>query len=131
MAKGAYILVVDDDPMLLEALVDRLEKAGYQVTSATDAWQEVVQAQGLKIGLILTDVVMPGVGSGVDAYRKLRSMPTISPQLPIIFMSGFNLEEVRAVTGNDPNVRFLQKPLEMAKLRKAIHELTGVDRPLE
>ncbi len=130
MAREAYVLVVDDDPHVLGMVTTRLEFAGYNVTSATDAWQEVIQAEGLKLGLIITDIQMPGVGTGVDAYKKLRASKMISPELPVIFMTGMKLDEARAMIPPDPKVRLLAKPIDFVQLRQAIKELTGVDREL-
>ncbi|MDD5657786.1 MAG: response regulator [Elusimicrobia bacterium] len=130
MALPAYVLIADDDPMILELLGSTLEAAGYRVTTASDSWQEVIQAQGLKIGLIISDIQMPGLGSGVDAVKKLRACPSMPPRLPVIFMTGMSLERARAMIPPDPCIRLVGKPLDFDQLRAAIKELTGIDRPL-
>lgn len=130
MALPAYVLIADDDPATLELLSSTLEAAGYRVATASDSWEEVVQAQGLKIGLVISDIQMPGVGTGVDAVRRLRSCPWVSPRLPVIFLTGMDLEEARKLIPADSNIRLLGKPVDFAALRAAIKELTGVDRPL-
>ncbi|MBI5241316.1 MAG: response regulator [Elusimicrobia bacterium] len=130
MPREAYVLVVDDDPEMLALVSKVLDAAGYQVTTATDAWQEVVQAQGLRVGLVITDIQMPGGRSGVDAVRELRALPTLSPQLPVIFMTAMDLDAARRMVPFDPYVRIIGKPINFETLRAAIKELTGVDRPL-
>jgi CheY-like chemotaxis protein len=130
MPKEAFVLVVDDDPTVLSLVSARLEMAGYRVTTATDAWQQVVQAQGMKIGLIISDIMMPGVGTGVDAVKQLRATPTVSPLLPVVFMTALKLDEARKMIPPDPRVRLIGKPIDFEALRAAIRELTGVDRPL-
>ncbi|MDE1977087.1 MAG: response regulator [Elusimicrobia bacterium] len=125
--REAYVLVVDDDPLILGLIAARLEGGGYNVTTASDAWQEVLQAQGLKIGLVVTDINMPGAGTGLDAYRHLRR---VFPQLPVIFVSAMPREEIAKQLPPDPRVRVLSKPIDFELLRAAIKELTGVDRPL-
>ncbi len=129
MAQEAYVLVVDDDPLILDLVSMRLEAAGYNVTTASDAWQEVIQAQALRLGLVITDVQMPGFGTGIDAYKRLRQL---SPNLPIIFMTGMKLEEVKSRLPNppDPRVRLLGKPINFDELRQMIKDLTGLDRLL-
>jgi len=129
MAKEAYVLVVDDDVDFLGLLAKRLENAGYSVTTATDAWQQVVQAQSLKVGLIITDILLPG-GSGGDAVKHLRTLPTVSPLLPVIFMTGLRLDKASRMIPLDPKVRLIRKPLDFEELRSHILELTGLDRPL-
>ncbi|MBI5241317.1 MAG: response regulator [Elusimicrobia bacterium] len=130
MSKEAFVLVVDDDPIVLNLVATRLEMAGYRVTTATDAWQQVVQAQGVKIGLIISDIMMPGVGTGVDAFKQLRATPAVSPMLPVVFMTGLSLDKARQMIPFDPHVRLISKPIDFDNLRVAIRELTGVDRPL-
>ncbi len=125
--REAYVLVVDDDPLILGLIAARLEGGGYNVTTASDAWQEVLQAQGLKIGLVVTDINMPGAGTGLDAYKHLRR---VFPQLPVIFVSAMPREEIAKQLPPDPKVRVLSKPIDFGLLRAAIKELTGVDRPL-
>ena len=129
--KEAFVLVVDDDENVLSLVVTRLEMAGYNVTSAVDAWAEIVQAEGLKSGLIITDIQMPGLGTGVDAIKKLRENPKISPSLPVIFMTGMRPEDAqKMVPLTDPKVRLIHKPIDFKLLQATIKELTGVDRPL-
>ena len=130
MAMGAFVLVVDDDPAILTIVSTVLETAGYRVTTASDAWQEVVQTQGLKIGLVITDIQMPGGATGVDAVKRLRALPGVSPLLPVIFMTCMPLEEARKMIPPDPKIRLLGKPIDFEQLRAFIKELTGVDRPL-
>ncbi|HVA66754.1 MAG TPA: response regulator [Elusimicrobiota bacterium] len=126
-SREAYVLVVDDDPLILGLISARLEGAGYNVTTAADAWQEILQAQGLKIGLVITDINMPGAGTGLDAYKHLRG---VFPQLPVIFVSAMSPAEIAKQLPSDPRVRVLPKPIDFARLRAMIKELTGVDRPL-
>ncbi len=125
----AYVLIVDDDPLVLDLVTTRLESAGYNVTTAGDAWQEVIQAQALRLGLLITDIQMPGFGSGIDAYKKLRQL---SPRLPVIFITGVNPEEAKKTLDDlkDPRVRLVPKPIDFAQLRAVIKQLTGIDRPL-
>jgi CheY-like chemotaxis protein len=129
-AKEAFVLVVDDDPAVLTLVSDALEAAGYRVTTAKDASEEEVQAQGLKVGLIITDINMPGAGTGVDAVKKLRTLAWLSPQLPVIFMTGMPLEDALKMIPPDPKIRLIGKPIDFARLRDVIKDLTGVDRPL-
>ena len=128
MAREAHVLVVDDDPLVRNMLSSRLEMAGYRVGTADDAWQGVVQASGLKVGLVIMDIMMPGPGNGVDGYKKLRRM---SPSLPVIFLTALKPEEARAlVPADDPKARLLAKPVNFGQLRAAIKDLTGLDREL-
>jgi CheY-like chemotaxis protein len=127
-----YVLVVDDDPLIRELLVSRLEAAGYRVTCAEDAAQSVVQAEGMRLSFIISDIEMPGFGSGVDALRKLRSSTGVRKDLPVIFITGMPPAQARAIVpADDPYVRLLHKPVDWVLLRRYIFELTGADHSLE
>lgn len=120
------ILVVDDNPELLEALRERLAAQGWRVSSCTDARQALLQAEALGPALVVTDIMMPGYGTGLDAYRALRASPRLPKDLPVIFLTGLRAEEVRAaVPLSDPRVRLLHKPAPLADLLAAVRELIG------
>lgn len=127
MSKEACVLVIEDDSHALDIIATRLKAAGYVVTTAGDAWEGVVKAKGAPLGLVITDIMMPGAGSGIDGYKRLRSM---SKRLPVIFITGMNLQAVRGMIPADPKARILGKPIKFEEIRQAIRDLTGLDRPL-
>ncbi|MFC1679535.1 response regulator, partial [Elusimicrobiota bacterium] len=126
-----YILVVDDDALIRDMLVAKLESAGYRVTCAEDAAQSVIQAEGMRLSLIVSDIEMPGFGTGVDALKKLRSSTFVRKNLPVIFVTGMPPQEARKIVPKtDPYVRLLHKPVDWQLMQKYIHELTGMDKSL-
>ncbi|MFA5140031.1 MAG: response regulator [Elusimicrobiota bacterium] len=126
MRRQPYILVVDDDATIATLICEHLEHFGYRVTYCTDAAQAIIQAQSVKLGLLIADIMMPVFGSGVDAYRRIRANPRLPKDLPIIFLTGLTPEQAqRMVPKDDPRVRLLHKPLPLSKLITAIKDLTG------
>ena len=120
------ILVVDDDPNIATLVCDALEDQGFGVTYCTDAAQAKVQAEGMKVGLLILDIMMPHFGTGLDAYRELRKSPYLPKNLPIIFLTALRPEAVqKMIPKNDPMVRLLHKPTTVAKLLEAVTALTG------
>lgn len=86
VAPGERVLVVDDDPMILQLVRTTLQRAGYRVetaTSAADAVRSYTQAAE-PFRLVLSDVVMPRV-SGFDLARQLQ---THDAGVNVLFMSG-------------------------------------------
>src|ERR1700683_4309344 len=82
------ILVVDDDPAIIDLVSTVLQMGGYRVISACNGLQALDIAQGDGcIGLVLSDVVMPGM-TGVQLCEKLRAF---RPELKCILMSGYDL----------------------------------------
>jgi len=116
---------------MLNLLTERLENGGYRVTTASDAAQEVIQATGVSISLIISDVQMPGFGSGVEALSRLRDLGPEYRKIPVIFVTGLPPEDAqKLIPADDPNIRLIHKPVNWAELQQKIKELTGIERPL-
>ncbi|MDE2293760.1 MAG: response regulator, partial [Elusimicrobia bacterium] len=131
-AGRTYILVVDDDALIRDMLVAKLEGAGYRVTCAEDAAQSVIQAEGMKLSLIVSDIEMPGFGTGVDALKKLRASSFVRKDMPVIFVTGMPPQEAqKIVPKTDPYLRLMHKPVDWRIMRQYIKELTGMDNPLD
>ncbi len=130
--KRSFILVVDDDEIIRDLIVDRLQMAEYKVTCAEDAAQAVIQAEGMTLALLITDIEMPGFGSGIDAVKKLRTSPSVPKNLPVIFVTGMSPQDVeKRVPLKDPYVRLIHKPIDWKLLRAYIKDLITWDKPLE
>jgi len=129
---GAHkdILVVDDEPAIVEMLVARLAQAGYDATSAPDAMQAVIQGAALKPRLIITDLMMGPFGSGADAYKAFRSNAVLA-DVPVIFLTAMAPPQARGIVPkDDPKTRLLFKPVNWALLEQAISELIGDTKSL-
>ena len=82
------ILIVDDDPAISQLVTTVLQLGGYEVLAASDGRQALRMLESDKrIGLVLSDVVMPGM-TGVELCKALR---TSRPRLKCILMSGYDL----------------------------------------
>jgi two-component system, cell cycle sensor histidine kinase and response regulator CckA len=115
--RGQLILVVEDEPALRRLAVTMLEKLGYQTVGAENggAALMLVEEEGLRPDLVVTDVVMPGMRGGVLVERLRKTMPDVS----VIYMSGYTDD---AIVNEQAGVsaQFLQKPFSMASLTAAI-----------
>lgn len=80
------VLVVEDEPMMLEMVLMILRDENYEVVS-TDKPQAAVALveSGLVPDLLITDVVMPGL-SGVELAARIRAQ---APELPVLYSTGF------------------------------------------
>lgn len=100
------ILVVDDTPANLEVVSEALSDAGFEVAIATDGERAIKQAERSCPGLILLDIMMPGM-DGFETCRRLKAS-SITKEIPVIFMTalsdstdkirGFNLGAVDYIT---------------------------------
>ena len=86
-----WILIVEDDPVLLQMLSDFIRGPQIRVTTASDALHAFIQARDLKPALIISDMQMPGF-YGSATLAELRKDPDLS-RIPIIFVTGMNPRE--------------------------------------
>jgi CheY-like chemotaxis protein len=115
------ILLVEDEPSLRELVKVILKARGYQVIEAgsgPEALQVYEKHQG-KINLLLTDMVMPGGLSGTDVAVQLQSL---TPELKVLFTSGYSLDLVRGDFSLKPGLNFIPKPYTATALTKAVRE---------
>lgn len=109
-----HILVIDDEPAILELIKNGLKKDGYLVS----AYQSTAQAEVQKLNqydLILLDVMMPGT-DGFEFCRQVRDLV----DCPILFLTAKTMEEDilygLGIGGDD----YITKPFRMAELRARI-----------
>jgi PAS domain S-box-containing protein len=87
VGSGERILVVEDEPGLLDTLMEMLEVLGFTPLSARTGREALDLAQGgAAFDLLLSDVVMPGGIGGFELARRLRAL---RPDLPVVYMSGY------------------------------------------
>ncbi|NTW51705.1 MAG: PAS domain S-box protein [Chlorobiaceae bacterium] len=117
---GASILVVEDEPEILNLCRLMLEKSGFKVMTAAspDEAIRIAEEWSGKIDLLLTDVVMPGM-NGSDLSIKLLK---ISPGLRILFMSGYTADIIASHGVLDPAVNFIRKPFTIKALAGKVRE---------
>jgi two-component system cell cycle sensor histidine kinase/response regulator CckA len=97
------ILLVDDDPIILELVSTVLKLGGYDVVSASCGAQALsIAREDRRLDLVLSDVVMPGI-NGVQLCEKLKAF---RPKLKCILMSGYDM----GLVAFDRGAHFLQKP---------------------
>ena len=129
IARGSEtLLVVEDEPQLLELASRMLEEQGYHVLAAGDARQalQICSVHPAPIHLMVTDVVMPKMGGPelVSAARPLR------PNMKVLYVSGYTDGTAIARGAAVGEVPFLQKPFTPhdlhAKVREALDDRARV-----
>lgn len=120
-APAKKILIVDDEPDILEFLQYNLRKEGYEVVSATDGKQAITTAEREKPNLILLDIMMPEL-DGVETCRLLRSKKEFA-DTPIAFLTArdedFSQITALDVGGDD----YITKPIKPRVLISRINAL--------
>jgi two-component system OmpR family response regulator len=90
----ARLLVVDDEPNIVELLSASLRFSGFEVHTATDGHQALRQAAALAPDLVVLDVMMPGL----DGFEVVRRMRQDGVHAPVLFLTARDAVEDR-VTG--------------------------------
>ena len=116
------ILVVEDKEAVRAILQAVLERQGYRALMATNGeealalWSQHKEA----IGLLFTDVVMPGGVTERDLADRLRLE---RPSLKVVFCSGYGADIIGPEIMTVPNNRFLAKPFDIGRLAEVVREL--------
>ncbi|WP_323775726.1 response regulator [Leisingera sp.] len=115
---GQLVLVVEDDPLVREAVLQRLEVLGYAVIEAADgeAALELLQ-QGEPVDLVFSDVVMPGRLSGYDLALLLRRR---HPGIAVLLTSGYASRGVSRQRQLTSPVELIAKPYSLQVLARAV-----------
>jgi two-component system cell cycle sensor histidine kinase/response regulator CckA len=116
--QGSAILIVDDDVLLLELASEFLVDAGYRVFAATtgEGALEIFSDNSREIGLVVTDMGLPGIG-GDEVVKRIRET---SPSTKCIAMSGFGGEDMLRQVRRVDFDTFIPKPFDRDMLLKAV-----------
>jgi CheY-like chemotaxis protein len=115
------ILLVDDEPLIIDVTELRLRKLGYDVTSFTDSEKALkdFKSNPDKYDIIIADQTMPGI-PGLELSRE---MLNIKPGLPIILCTGYS-SKVDADKAKDTGIKgFIMKPIDQSELAVTIRTL--------
>jgi two-component system cell cycle sensor histidine kinase/response regulator CckA len=115
------ILVVEDEPAILDMTKTMLERLGYTVLTASTA-REAIRLAGAHTGvihLLMTDVVMPEM-NGRDLAKNLL---TSYPALKRLFMSGHTADVIARHGVLEDGVHFIQKPFSKKDLAAIVREV--------
>jgi CheY-like chemotaxis protein len=112
--KPARILVVDDDPALLEVLRDTLESERYEVVTASNGVDALAGVYLERPNLILTDLKMPGM-DGLELLKKLRH-DLSTCQIPVVFLTMVESLDAEAHALDLGADDYISKPVEKTRL---------------
>ena len=121
MKKGNGTILLAEDEEFIRRLTSRiLMENGYEVLAAATGSEALVigKREIRRIDLLLTDVIMPGIG-GAELVKELRRS---RPDLPVVYMSGYTFEALDLnELGESEN--YLPKPFTSDVLLKAIGKM--------
>jgi signal transduction histidine kinase len=108
------ILIVDDNPTNLSVLSKYLERLGFEILAARDGESAIRIATLANPGIILLDVMMPGL-NGFDTCRQLKTNPA-TQAIPIIFMTALSSTKDKIKGFEAGAVDYITKPFESSEV---------------
>jgi DNA-binding response OmpR family regulator len=84
MSSGHTVLIIDDEPLVLESLAAFLEDSGYRVDTAPDGTAGIEAFMKKRSDVVLTDMRMPRL----DGLGGVTALHALSPETPVIALSG-------------------------------------------
>ena len=123
---GETILLVEDDPLIREALISTLTTLNYQILVAENGREALVILEKSKetIHLVLSDMLMPEM-SGLELVEAMRQQ---NCRLPVVILSGYLLENDLEKMRELEVVGWLNKPPNINQLAALLTQ--GLDHPL-
>jgi DNA-binding response OmpR family regulator len=118
-----HILVIDDEPQVLNALATVLEQSGFEVFTAKSGREATAKILEHPIDLLITDLNMPDE----DGFEIILRLKKDYARLKIIAMSGAFGPEIMAMARRLGADATLSKPLTGTELLDCIRQLSGVE----
>ncbi len=119
-ALSVFVLVADDEPMILELIELALEGGGFTAVLSSSGAEALTHLQDDRrpIQALITDIRM---GDGPDGWELARRARELNPRLPVLYMSGDSAAEWSAQ--GVPGSLMLQKPFAPAQIVTAVASL--------
>lgn len=115
------VLVVDDEPRVLQFLEKGLTRLGYEVLTAESGRKacEIYSSKSNDINCVLLDLIMPGL-SGLETYARLKD---INPGVRVILSSGYSSGQIRREATETASSEFLEKPFTLEELARVLQKV--------
>ncbi|MBN2743768.1 MAG: response regulator, partial [Marinilabiliaceae bacterium] len=126
------ILLVDDEPDILEFIGYNLKKEGFEVSTASNGIEAVQMATSLRPHLILLDVMMPGM-DGIETCEEIKKIPELR-QTIIAFLTARG-EDYSQIAGFEAGADdYINKPVKpkvlVSRLRALLKRYTPLAAPV-
>ena len=114
---AATVLVVEDEPLILDMISGELTEQGFAVLEAEtgEAALSIIES-GQRVDVLFTDIRLPGE---LDGWRLAATAREAKPELPVIYATGYTVDQGAAV----PSSVFLKKPYRPSAITQIIRTL--------
>ena len=118
------ILIVDDEPFILQSLSGILSDEGFEVTTATNGYEALKMIEEVAPDLVLLDVWMPGLG-GLETLQEIKKN---NPHIQVIIITGHGNIETAVKATKFGAFDLIEKPLSIDKVILAINNALNFRR---
>lgn len=118
------VLIVDDDPAILQVLKEAVESQGCQVTCCETAEKALQEMNGQRFDLIFLDLVLPGM-SGVELLRAIKAK---NERTVVAILTGYGDDPVALQAMALGPMFFIRKPFGMAGIIEVLDTIMGAQR---
>jgi two-component system response regulator ResD len=125
---GGRVLVVDDEPTIVEVVGRYLERAGYAAAGAGDGFEALEAAATERPDLVVLDLMLPGI-DGIEVMRRLRELA--GPPLAVILLTARGEESDRLVGLRQGADDYVVKPFSPNELVARVGAVLRRTRPAE
>ena len=124
MDRKTKVLIVEDEAIFAMSMQRVLIRSGYDVAEPAASGEEAVKrANEEKPDLVIMDVMLEGKIDGIEAAIDIRSLHDI----PIVFISGYQEEELLERAGSVGSSIYLTKPIKPRDLELAINQVLAAN----
>ena len=120
---GLKILLVDDEPDIVEVIQDRLEAYGFTVVTAGSGLEALKKLSAEKFNGVFLDVKMPEMG-GIEALEEIRKRDT---KIPVIIITSSATREAAIDAIAKGANEYILKPFEWQELKAKIQKIFNVN----
>lgn len=117
--KKHTILIIDDDPNLLRLMHDTLEAIGYSPISLSNGHKALELVKRNEIDLVIADISMPEM----DGLQILQSVKQHNPDLPVMLITGVNMNNIKDRVYQYGADAFLDKPFRISRIEELLESL--------
>ena len=119
------VLLVDDEEIILSVAEEMIQTLGYNVLTAANGQAAIATYEAEKdtIGLVVLDLIMPGMGGG-DVFDRLKA---IDPDVKVLLSSGYSIDGQAAAIMKRGCRGFIQKPFSIQELSQKIGQIMASD----
>ena len=120
------ILIVDDDPIIVETIVQALEEEeyDYEIISASDGFEAGLQVNHFKPHLLILDIMMPDI-KGYEVCKRVKSDEETKDTKIIVLSAYLDEEKFKKMKDYGADLCF-SKPLPLPQLRKEVAQMLGL-----